>query len=61
MAFSTIWEIDENGNIVTQGTTVTKVMIDGKQFFGGDPSIVLKNISADAIAKVEIIDQKKLK
>lgn len=51
-------EIDENGNIVTQGTTVTKVMIDGKQFFGGDPSIVLKNISADAIAKVEIIDQK---
>ena len=51
-------EIDENGNIVTQGTTVTKVMIDGKEFFGGDPSIVLKNISADAIAKVEIIDQK---
>lgn len=51
-------EIDENGNIVTQGTTVTKIMIDGKEFFGGDPSIVLKNISADAIAKVEIIDKK---
>ncbi|SDR68523.1 Outer membrane receptor proteins, mostly Fe transport [Polaribacter sp. KT25b] len=51
-------EIDENGSIVTQGTTVTKVMIDGKEFFGGDPSIVMKNISADAIAKVEIIDKK---
>lgn len=48
----------EEGKIVTQGTTVTKIMIDGKEFFGGDPSIVLKNISADAIAKIEVIDKK---
>jgi len=51
-------EIEEGGKIVTQGTTVTKIFIDGKEFFGGDPSIVLKNISADAISKVEIIDKK---
>lgn len=48
----------EDGKIISQGNTVTKIMIDGKEFFGGDPSIVLKNISADAIAKVEVIDKK---
>ena len=48
----------EEGVVVAQGNTVTKFFVDGKEFFGGDPSIVLKNISADAIAKVEIIDKK---
>ena len=47
----------EEGKIVAQGTTVTKIFVDGKEFFGGDPSIVLKNISADAIAKIEVIDK----
>jgi hypothetical protein len=48
----------EEGKIITQGTTVTKIFVDGKEFFGGDPSIVLKNISADAISKIEVIDKK---
>ncbi|WP_165732656.1 outer membrane beta-barrel protein [Polaribacter sp. 20A6] len=47
----------EEGKIVAQGTTVTKIFVDGKEFFGGDPSIFLKNISADAIAKIEVIDK----
>ncbi|AUC20673.1 hypothetical protein BTO15_00440 [Polaribacter sejongensis] len=47
----------EEGKIIAQGTTVTKIFVDGKEFFGGDPSIFLKNISADAIAKIEIIDK----
>ena len=49
----------EEGKIIAQGTTVTKIFVDGKEFFGGDPSIVLKNISADAIKKIEVIDKKK--
>lgn len=48
----------ESGKVIAQGNNITKIMIDGKEFFGGDPSIVLKNIPADAIAKVEIIDKK---
>ncbi|PQJ75637.1 outer membrane beta-barrel protein [Polaribacter gangjinensis] len=51
-------EINSEGKVVSQGTVVTKIMIDGKEFFGGDPSIVLKNLSADVIKKVEIIDKK---
>ncbi|MBU2947805.1 outer membrane beta-barrel protein [Zobellia uliginosa] len=51
-------EIDSDGKVNAQGNEVTKIMIDGKEFFGGDPSIVLKNLSADAISNVEIIDKK---
>ena len=48
----------EEGKIIAQGTTVTKIFVDGKEFFGGDPSIVLKNLPADAIKKIEVIDKK---
>ncbi|MEP5341555.1 MAG: outer membrane beta-barrel protein [Algibacter sp.] len=51
-------EISTNGKIIAQGAEITKIFIDGKAFFGGDPSLVLKNLPADAIEKVEIIDKK---
>lgn len=48
----------EEGKVIAQGNTVTKIFVDGKEFFGGDPSIVLKNLSADDISKIEVIDKK---
>lgn len=54
-------EIDANGKIAAQGNQVTKIFVDGKEFFGGDPSIVLKNLPADAIAKIQVIDKKVMK
>ncbi|MDO7136016.1 outer membrane beta-barrel protein [Algibacter lectus] len=51
-------EVDSDGKVVAQGNEVTKIFVDGKEFFGGDPSIVLKNLSADAISKIEVIDKK---
>ncbi len=51
-------EIESDGKIIAQGEEVTKIFVDGKEFFGGDPSIVLKNLSADAISKIEVIDRK---
>ncbi len=51
-------ELDTDGSIKAQGNDITKIYVDGKEFFSGDPSIVLKNLSADAISKVEVIDKK---
>ena len=51
-------EIDSDGQVLAQGEPVTRIFVDGKEFFGGDPSIVLKNLSADAISKIEVIDKK---
>ena len=51
-------EIDSDGKMMAQGNEVTKIYVDGKEFFGGDPSVVLKNLPADVIAKVEVIDKR---
>ncbi len=47
-----------NGQVQAQGEAVQKVLVDGKEFFGGDPATALNNLPADAIAKVEVFDKK---
>jgi len=47
----------ENGKVKAQGEEVKKVYVDGKTFFGDDPSAALKNIPADIIEKVQVFDQ----
>ena len=51
-------EIDGDGKIKAQGTDVSKVYVDGKQFFGNDPLIATQNLPAEMISKVQIIDKK---
>ncbi|WP_416448544.1 carboxypeptidase regulatory-like domain-containing protein [Leeuwenhoekiella sp. A2] len=48
-------EVDENGGITVEGKSVTKVMVEGKDFFDGDSKLATKNIPADALKKVEIL------
>jgi hypothetical protein len=51
-------EIDGSGKITAQGTDVSKVYVDGKQFFGNDPLLATQNLPADMIARVQVIDKK---
>jgi uncharacterized membrane protein YgcG len=51
-------EIDGDGKIKAQGTDVSKVYVDGKQFFGNDPLIATQNLPAEMISRVQIIDKK---
>src|SRR5690606_36686476 len=37
------------------GKTVSKVMVEGKDFFDGDSKLATKNIPADAVDKVEVL------
>jgi len=48
----------ENGQVQAQGEQVQKILVDGREFFGNDPSIALRNIPADAISSVEVLDQR---
>jgi hypothetical protein len=48
----------QGGQIQAQGEQVQKVLVDGREFFGSDPSIALRNLPADAIDRVEILDQR---
>ncbi|MDR3367021.1 MAG: outer membrane beta-barrel protein [Prevotellaceae bacterium] len=47
----------ENGTVKTQGEDVKRVLVDGKPFFGDDPTIAIKNLPADAISRIEVYDR----
>lgn len=49
--------IGKDGTIKAQGEKVTKVLVDGKEFFGSDPKIATQNLPADAIDKVQVYDK----
>lgn len=50
-------EISTDGTVSAQGEEVTKILVDGKEFFTNDMTIALKNLNADAIKTVQIIDE----
>ncbi|MDP2089850.1 MAG: carboxypeptidase-like regulatory domain-containing protein [Flavobacteriaceae bacterium] len=49
-------EVDKNGLVKVQGKNVTILLVEGKRFFGGDTKLAIDNIPADAIDKVQAID-----
>lgn len=49
-------EVDKDGNIYVNGKKATKFMVENKDFFGGDSKLGVENIPADAIEKVEALD-----
>ncbi len=51
-------QIDKDGKITAQGETVTRVLVDGEEFFGDDPTLVTKNIRSDMVDKVQLYDDK---
>ena len=48
-------EVNDDGEIQVEGKTVSKVMVEGKDFFDGDSKLATKNIPADAVDKVEVL------
>jgi hypothetical protein len=51
-------QIDQDGGITINGVKVQHLLVDGEDFFGGDPTIVTKNFNADMIAKIQFLDKK---
>lgn len=49
-------EVDKNGGVTVQGKKVTKMLVEGKSFFGGGSKLAVENIPADALDKIEVID-----
>lgn len=48
-------EVDAEGQVKVEGKAVTKLMVEGKDFFDGDTKLGVKNIPADAIDKVQVL------
>ncbi|HEY0110652.1 MAG TPA: carboxypeptidase-like regulatory domain-containing protein, partial [Fibrella sp.] len=45
------------GAIKVQGEDVREILVDGKPFFGDDPTIALRNLPAEVIDKIEVFDR----
>ena len=52
------FQVNSRGEITAQGQRVNKVLVDGEEFFGDDPTMATKNISAKAVDKVQVFDTK---
>src|SRR5579871_2915243 len=51
-------QVDKNGQITAQGEKVQKVLVDGEEFFGDDPTLVTQNLRADMVDRVQVYDKK---
>jgi hypothetical protein len=48
-------EINEDGQIEVEGKVVTKLMVNGKDFFDGDTKLATKNIPSKAVDKIQVL------
>ena len=49
-------EVDMDGKIKVNGKDVDKVLVNGKPFFGNDPTITTRNLTKEIIKKIQITD-----
>jgi hypothetical protein len=49
-------EVDKDGKVKAQGVEVTKVRVNGKEFFGGDVATATRQLNADMVDRIQIID-----
>ena len=48
-------EVNADGEVEVEGKKVSKLMVEGKDFFDGDTKLGVKNIPADAIDKIQVL------
>ena len=50
-------QVDSNGDITINGKKITKILVGGKEFFGNDKSMSMKNLPTEIIEKVSTYDK----
>ncbi|MBR3765906.1 MAG: TonB-dependent receptor [Muribaculaceae bacterium] len=51
-------EVDSEGKITANGKEVTKILVDGKEFFSDDPKVASKNLPVNMVDKLQVVDRK---
>lgn len=49
-------EVGTDGSLVHQGETVTRAKLNGKEYLGGDIANAIKNLPAEIVDKIQIVD-----
>lgn len=50
--------LDDNGNYTWNGKSISQILVDGKEFFGNNQNLILKNLPAEIVDKVKAYDKK---
>ena len=50
-------QVDESGNVKINGKSISQIMVDGKHFFESDPKVALKNLPAELVDKVQVLER----
>jgi len=51
-------KVDAAGKITSQGKEVSQVLVDGDEFFGTDPTVATKNLTAKGVESVQVYEKK---
>lgn len=51
-------EIDSEGKITVNGKEITKILVDGEEFFSDDPKVASKNLPAQMVDKLQVLERK---
>ncbi|HTI58350.1 outer membrane beta-barrel protein [Mucilaginibacter sp.] len=49
-------DVDKDGNITAQGKSVSKVRLNGKDYMAGDVTSLTRNLPADLVQSVQVVD-----
>ena len=52
------YEVAEDGSVTYNGKAVSKILVDGKEFFSEDKSIAMKNLPANMVKKIKSYEKK---
>lgn len=50
--------VDNDGTVRMNGQRINRILVNGREFFTGDPRMATKNLEADAVDKVQVFDKK---
>lgn len=51
-------EVGSDGAITANGKKITKILVDGKEFFGDDPTVASRNLPTNMVDKIQVVDRK---
>jgi len=51
-------EVDSDGKITANGKSISKILVNGKEFFSDDPQVASKNLPANLVDKLQVVDRK---
>ena len=51
-------EVDNEGNITVNGRAITKILVDGEEFFSDDPKVASKNLPANMVEKLQVLERR---